>query len=115
MKRNRKLIIPNEKTINIKAYLNPVSEDDLVADIKCNCGHIPDLYELFLPLLLATLLVVYDSYLILSLTIDDRNNICACLPAVGQALVAERVRDLQPERHEARQHPPLHRSGEEEQ
>lgn len=34
---------------------------------------------------------------------------------LGQAVLAERVRDLQSERHEAREHPPLHRRGEEEQ
>lgn len=38
--------------------------------------------------------------------------LCSCL---GQAVLAERVRDLQRERHEARKHPPLYRCGEEEQ
>lgn len=38
--------------------------------------------------------------------------LCSCL---GQAVLAERVRDLQRERHEARKHPPLYRRGEEEQ
>ena len=47
--------------------------------------------------------------------LDDRDNICLSASCPGQAVLAERIRDLHRERHEARQHPPLYRRGEEEQ